>query len=757
MEKNGYRLISSLLLSVIGLHALGSLLGVQEPGTAHVVVIALAVCLPTVWCQVRIKGRVILCMSLTATLLVTWFVLGAKDTENLLLTYQEYVKVFALGMVCFFLQLILEKLFALKILVSVGLLAMLFFDLFTVRELAQIAVISTLTYVVITYVEWVQLGWKKERTNRKKQYVMWVMPFLALYFGLMCMMPVEEKPYDWQFAKDAYESLRETFRVVSENWFNTDREDFKVGSSGFSGKGGLLGGLSENDEEIMRIKGQKNLKTNVYLIGKVYDTFEGKRWVQESKSDKDDRTLDALETLHAVRLYEEESQENYVQVTKLAVTYRFFHTGYLFSPLKTVGVSGVDKEYTMEGGNRILPSKKGYGTSYTATFVQINVDHPMFYEFLDRVEGEDAEVFRQVQRDYRSQTDARYTLKDLEDYRAEIKEIYGVKCEVSDEVKAFLQEATKDADSDIEKLKAIEAALSRMEYTLNPGELPDEIDTEAEFLDYFLLENKKGYCSYYATAFVLLARAEGIPARYVEGFCVPVEGDAETIVYSSMAHAWPEVYMEGAGWVPFEPTPGYEEIRYTPWEMEGVEVGGTGDGTANGVLVEQDDDWEEEFEDGNGADLTAPEDEAQEDEEGAVDQGHRNMVKILLFTLLFVTLVCLVVVWLDGKLKKRRYEKLSERDKFLWELRKNMKMLAFLGYERKENETLTELQERAWAIMEQDEELKFLRYYEDVVYGEHAATEEMLQVVIAEGELLLSLLKKWKKLVYYYCKWILRM
>ena len=39
-------------------------------------------------------------------------------------------------------------------------------------------------------------------------------------------------------------------------------------------------------------------------------------------------------------------------------------------------------------------------------------------------------------------------------------------------------------------------------------------------------------------------------------------------VTANMAHAWPEVYIEGIGWLPFEPTPEYEEIRYTPWKMK---------------------------------------------------------------------------------------------------------------------------------------------------------------------------------------------
>ena len=89
---------------------------------------------------------------------------------------------------------------------------------------------------------------------------------------------------------------------------------------------------------------------------------------------------------------------------------------------------------------------------------------------------------------------------------------------------------------------------------MTPGPLPKHITTPEAFLDYFLLESKQGYCSYFATAFVLLARAEGIPARYVEGFCVPLQGEQSLTVYGNMVHAWPEVYIQGVGGIPFEPT-----------------------------------------------------------------------------------------------------------------------------------------------------------------------------------------------------------
>ncbi|HEU0236314.1 MAG TPA: transglutaminase domain-containing protein [Candidatus Limnocylindrales bacterium] len=67
---------------------------------------------------------------------------------------------------------------------------------------------------------------------------------------------------------------------------------------------------------------------------------------------------------------------------------------------------------------------------------------------------------------------------------------------------------------------------------------------------------KQGYCQYYATTMAALLRADGIPARMVEGF-LPGErdGNVET-VRNSGAHAWVEAWFPGFGWVRFDPTGG---------------------------------------------------------------------------------------------------------------------------------------------------------------------------------------------------------
>ncbi|WP_436773881.1 transglutaminase TgpA family protein [Yinghuangia sp. YIM S09857] len=70
------------------------------------------------------------------------------------------------------------------------------------------------------------------------------------------------------------------------------------------------------------------------------------------------------------------------------------------------------------------------------------------------------------------------------------------------------------------------------------------------------LKHKTGYCEQFASAMAVMARILGIPARVAVGF-VPGQsiGDNTYQVGSHDAHAWPELYFQGAGWVRFEPTP----------------------------------------------------------------------------------------------------------------------------------------------------------------------------------------------------------
>lgn len=100
---------------------------------------------------------------------------------------------------------------------------------------------------------------------------------------------------------------------------------------------------------------------------------------------------------------------------------------------------------------------------------------------------------------------------------------------------------------------AIEAALRKIPYTLDvPRPPPDR-----EVVSWFLFDLQRGYCDYFATAMVVLARLNGIPARLAVGYATGSydEGAGEYVVTERQAHSWPELYFPGYGWISFEPTP----------------------------------------------------------------------------------------------------------------------------------------------------------------------------------------------------------
>ncbi len=102
-------------------------------------------------------------------------------------------------------------------------------------------------------------------------------------------------------------------------------------------------------------------------------------------------------------------------------------------------------------------------------------------------------------------------------------------------------------------------------YTDNPG-VPDI--PSASKLMYFLFENHKGYCAYYAGATLFMLRSLGIPSRIAVGFLTENRSDKNPgwyWYYANQAHAWVQVYFPGYGWMDFDTTVGNDdENRDTP-------------------------------------------------------------------------------------------------------------------------------------------------------------------------------------------------
>ncbi len=109
-------------------------------------------------------------------------------------------------------------------------------------------------------------------------------------------------------------------------------------------------------------------------------------------------------------------------------------------------------------------------------------------------------------------------------------------------------------------------------YTLRPGQLLGQ-----DAIDQFLFDSRRGFCEHYASAFVFMMRAAGIPARVVAGYqggeVNPV--NRTVIVHQFDAHAWAEVWIKGRGWVRADPTAAVSPTRIEMGLEEAMESEGS--------------------------------------------------------------------------------------------------------------------------------------------------------------------------------------
>ncbi len=157
----------------------------------------------------------------------------------------------------------------------------------------------------------------------------------------------------------------------------------------------------------------------------------------------------------------------------------------------------------------------------------------------------------------------------LQDYEVFCRVNYSILTETSElnEIReAVVSRLTSTSYSLEEALQAIYTYLSESaDYSMQPPKTPADRD----YVTYFLQEGKKGYCTHYASAAVVLCRMLGIPARYCQGYVIfesdfynadlttLTDGKYTMSVKDTNSHAWAEVFLPDYGWIPFEATEGY--------------------------------------------------------------------------------------------------------------------------------------------------------------------------------------------------------
>lgn len=762
-----YRFAQAALLLSIVLTGAGEAIGVPDRKPVHFL-IAFAVLAAMSGMQ-RMTGRARMAAVLCPTVIVCMgfgirnsflfirsyagWLTGTDTWEPAWAAGYAVMQIIAVSVCCYLVQCVLEKYLLLKIIVLFGLVCTLVCCMMTGKPADHAAVVCSLSYIMVTGGEWIEWCWDKDQKKDRKAYMFWIMPFMAVYLFLMLWTPAPAKPFRWEFAREAFRQVKESVITMAQQIMRGGTENFDTALSGFSEDGRIRGDLEDGHHPAMIIQGEKDLAGNVYLSGKVFDVFDGRQWLRRDEGTAYEVFLDTIQTRYAAELFEGRYLHDCMALTTLHVRYEYFNSAYVFVPLKTQRIMEGNKDLSFipAGGSLLFadtdhqnPVKSGYGTAYEAGFYQMNVGSEVFDDFLVSMQGRGVQsdtVMKTILQARTDRTGLPVTEEDLYTYIRQVHDIYTEDVVLSEAVRAYVDEITGSAQNEIEKLRMIEAELSAYTYTKSPGRLPGSVNDAGSFLDYFLLESREGYCTHFATAFALLARAEGLPSRYVQGFCVPAGQGEETVVYSDMAHSWPEVYIDGVGWIPFEPTPGYGSLRYTSWE--------TG--------------WKYEPSHAMGADPYAASGAAEdalsysEMEETAAweaapgEQRAGYGLKIAVSTVLTLAAAGLLFAVLERAVRKKRYQKMNPAEKFSKAVRDNMRMLAWLGLRRGETETLQEFGRCAAETLGlAKDQPAFIETYEAFLYGDKSVDEEDVRKAADEGRQLLAVLREKKKRTFFY-------
>ena len=326
----------------------------------------------------------------------------------------------------------------------------------------------------------------------------------------------------WQSASVRWNQLTKPLRERLSNAVSSLDSPYANGGTNFYGDALALGreaALGNSPVFTVKVLSSPEFSTRYYWRGRVYDVYSNGQWISSPAS-----TLDFEPSSSDLKIPNTDNRA----LAFLQFTLQLPSQSLLYAPSQPVWV---DKPGTV-----------------TATRIDTQIDDIMAWNANPAIETGTSYLVR-----------AEIGNPNVEQLRAAgmeypdwVKNRYlGIPYNIKPDIKALADKIGEGNTTPYDKASAITDYLRvNMQYTTSLPPAPEGRDP----ILWFLFDYKKGFCSYYASAEVLLLRSAGIPARLAVGFAQGQHQNDTYIVRRHDSHAWPEMYFPGVGWVEFEPT-----------------------------------------------------------------------------------------------------------------------------------------------------------------------------------------------------------